>query len=267
LPYTNIVLGYPRVQSVALEPLFFANFLLIPIFLTAGKYLKSEKIFEKYWLILALFLTAFVLTVSRGAYLALGISGVIFIMFLLAHKHFKKVLGIISALIIAIAISFCGIKYLNGNLAGEYALNHSVSYLQDTESDSSALDRIRTFRLAWDYFKERPALGNGLGSFGFIVPMLGADKYQTVNNIYLEILTETGVIGALLFALFIIYYVLTSIAAIRKNKKGINRLSSYGLLLGILAIFIQYNFFSTLYIIYVWAFMALLRREAVGEET
>ncbi|GAH66490.1 unnamed protein product, partial [marine sediment metagenome] len=74
--YTKEVLGFPRVQSTALEPLYFANFLLLPFCLILSVFLtKSVKV--KSWFLAGLVMLGglnLVLTVSRGAYIAFAAS-------------------------------------------------------------------------------------------------------------------------------------------------------------------------------------------------
>ena len=259
--YTKVILGFPRIQSVALEPLYFANFLLVPFFISIVKYVQNKEIFRLYFWISILILTNIILTISRGAFIALGVSFFIFMIYLLINRYkenyMNKFIGLIIIFLIAIIISFGLITKLNGKQAISNFADHSV--VENVQSDGSALDRIGTYKLALKYFAENPVLGIGPGGFGVLTHGSGSETgYGIVNNEYIEILSENGLIGFLLFFAFLISYVIEYKNKFQKIGSK-NKLIFLGLGLGILAILIQYNFFSTLYIIYIWAFMALLK--------
>lgn len=262
--YTKAILGFPRAQSVALEPLYFANFLFAPIFITFGYFInKDNKIFNKYSILQIILLAAFILAVSRGAYIAMAVSVLGLIAYLIIIKKPLKLIGCFISIALALAISFLCVKVLNGTKASQGAIDHSVVYVGNTDKDSSALDRIGTYKLAFKYFKEKPLLGNGLASFGTAVTPENKKKdgiYQTVNNQYLELLTENGIVGLLIFLAFLIFLLIQVILKAKsvsiKSKNSIVMLS-----LAIFAILVQYNFFSTLYIVYIWAFLGMLKGE------
>lgn len=282
------ILGFPRIQSVALEPLYFSNFLLVPLFIAIKKYftfsqkienrssrfsvlfdklkldLRLETFGNKYFWIITLILINIILGVSRGAYLALIISLILMLLYLaLNWKKYRelkiKLVGLAAAIVISGALSYLGIYALNGKSAAFNFQSHAA--VEDTESGTSVPGRVETFKRAWNYFKGKPLGGIGVGSFGtlnYFYDEQHLKHYGTVNNIYLEILAETGGIGIILFLLFLLFYM-------RDLYQGFNKLDDQKKLaatllsLGVLAIFIQYNFFSTLYIIYIWVFLALLK--------
>jgi len=259
--YTKAILGFPRIQSVALEPLYFANFLLVPIFLSLGKYIGKANFFNKYFWISLLLLLNLGLTVSRGAYIAIVFTLIFLLIYLFISHQYKKIIGVLLVTLLATALSYLTIFKVNGSEAGKGFKEHSVIIFQDTNQDGSSMDRLATYRAAYEYFKERPLLGNGLGSFGLrFTPQekQNAGTYATVNNEYIELLSENGIIGLALFLAFIISLLIAVIKRIRQNDLSQNNIL-IPVFLGCLAIFIQYNFFSTLYIIYIWAFLALLK--------
>ena len=259
--YTKSILGFPRIQSVALEPLYFANFLLVPFFLCAKRYIISQKLFNPYWLILVLVLTNIILTISRGAYLAFGLSFFALIAYLFVSKYTLKSIGILAGLIVSIILSLGLIFLFNGKSAKQNFIEHAV--VENVEADGSSYDRIQTYKKSIDLFKVNPILGSGLGSFGVLATpqkVISLKGYQTVNNEYLELLSETGLLGLTLFFLFLLFNLSEAITSYRgKNRE--QRMALAALILGCLAIFIQYNFFSTLYILYVWVFLSLLKGE------
>lgn len=279
--YTKDVLGFTRIQSVALEPLYFANYLLIPIFLSIKKYLFEwklktqivKKILNKYFFVLILLFTNFILTTARGAYIALIISMLIFILYLFYRsyrekKEFKNIsqtiLSIALATFISLIISFILVGVTDGttkNFTAHVAVN-------DSTNEVSVNGRKEGVIVAYNKFKTSPIFGIGVGTSGLLdKPVVDHGEiltYGTLNNLYFEILAECGVTGFSFFILFIFFFLKEFHKQYTKSDKN-KQLSLFVLFLGLLAVFIQYNFFSTLYIIYIWAFLALLRGEMYEE--
>jgi O-antigen ligase len=278
------ILGFPRIQSVALEPLYFSNFLLVPLFVTIKRYLtchpelaegshqkngilhfvQNDIFANTYFWLLILILVNIILGVSRGAYLAIIITLAIMSIYFVANwKKYRelklKLVSLAITIVISITISYLGIYALNGKSAASNFQGHVA--VEDTERGTSVPGRVETYGRAWNYFKEKPIGGIGVGSFGSLNYFYDEnhDKhYGAVNNIYLEILAETGAIGFICFALFIIIFLKELFFGYKLLDKR-KKFETFMLFLGIIAIFIQYNFFSTLYIIYIWVFLGLLR--------
>ena len=105
--------------------------------------------------------------------------------------------------------------YFSEGLTGR--LLSRFSDLSDTNSSafSSIGSRFELLNSALDYFTDSPIFGIGYGSFG--VKYLGAEDRIEPHNILIEIAAETGVIGFVLFSLFIlgVYYY-----AVRKKQPG-----------------------------------------------
>ncbi|MCL5410379.1 MAG: O-antigen ligase family protein [Patescibacteria group bacterium] len=266
--YSKSILGFPRIQSVALEPLYFANFLMVPFFLALKKYFLAEKgrLFQT--VLPVLILVNLILTVSRGAYIALGISFFFLCLAFLFYRgkilRIKRIIGFFGIVFISLAISFALIYFTNGRQANQNFVNHGAA-VGDVQSDGSANDRLTSYRIALNLFKQKPILGNGPGSFGVLTEKTNKSSekitYGIVNNEYLEILAENGLVGLSCFLLFILLLFKEMVSSVM-SKSQEDRIAFFLLFLGLLAIFIQYNFFSTLYIIYIWLFLALLRGEA-----
>jgi O-antigen ligase len=290
-------LGFPRIQSVALEPLYFSNFLLVPLYITIKRYitkchseLGSESQLDKeipdqvrddknklksifschFWLLILIFINI-VLGISRGAYLALAVTLILMIIYFIFNwKKFSqyrfKLIGIGLTLIISILISYIGVVTLNGKEAATNFRGHAI--VADAEKGNSVMGRKESYEQAINYFREKPLTGIGVGNYGTRNQFIGdngALNFGAVNNIYLEILAETGGVGSVLFIIFIIWLIAELYGAYKKGE-NLTKLNIVLIFLGVLAIFIQYNFFSTLYIIYIWAFLGLLKSEIIYEK-
>lgn len=250
--YSSAVFGFPRVQSTFLEPLYLANFLLIPIFFNTYA-LISKPQFKNY-LYLIFTATAFFLTLSRGAYLALAISLILFFaMMLFTRMNISKLFKPLLIIILSFGTAVLCVLSVGGTSGLKKYFGHAA--VDDITTGESVIDRKDTMNIAINQFYHHP-FGVGAGAFGALpefkgdIPLQG---YQTVNNLYLEILVEEGFLGIILFILFLIYYLVNLAREEAKNKLFL--IMSLSL---ISALLIQYLFFSTLYIIYVWVVLAIL---------
>lgn len=270
IQYTKIVLGFPRIQSVALEPLYFSNFLLVPFFIALKRYIFEKKILNQYLWVISLISINIILGISRGAYLSIIIALAIALLFFIisGRKSIsdfnKKLFDLIVAIILSLVISFVLIISLNGKKASGDFINHSnVQNEISAGGRSSTSDRLGSYQKAFDLFKQKPIFGNGIASFGPLT--VGSEQdfkqfgYGIVNNEYLEILSETGIVGLITFVLFLLFRIREVTLVFKRGDDSKKKIGMLLISFGCVAIFIQYNFFSTLYIIYIWAFLALLR--------
>ncbi|MCX6812403.1 MAG: O-antigen ligase family protein [Candidatus Berkelbacteria bacterium] len=261
--YAKAIFGFPRPQATFLEPLYFANFLFLPIFFTIERIIAEKKLPIFY--IVNLFLLALVLalTLSRGAYIGL-LAAIIFLVAITIWKFrdkLKSVAIIVGVIILGFAAA-TGLVYLTAPRASfNLAVSHSGAV--DIVAGGQNQSRLDTSKLALQKFQKN-IFGLGAGAFGALPEFsekLATGQYQTVNNLYLEILAEEGVIGLLLFAAFLILFVRAKWTAIKsKSFADLIYLSIF------IAIFVQALSFSTLYILPIWGFLALAwstRRETV----
>lgn len=253
--YTKEILGFTRIQSTFLEPLYFANFLILPITLLIVLLINKKEKFNKWWLGAVLFLASlnFILTVSRGAYV-----GLFFALIALAVIYRKKIFKpkiLLSCFLAFLLLVIISSQFLGGQI-GDFVL-----HLQDSFSGAAFKERTETFTQAFSAWQEHPIIGIGPGSFGpwvyvspFIIPGAG---WKIVNNLYLEILAESGILGLIFFISSLIILFINSIKTILKSA-GINKIIMAGLLAAFIGVFIQYNTFSILYIMHVWFLIGLM---------
>ncbi|MFH1536851.1 MAG: O-antigen ligase family protein, partial [Patescibacteria group bacterium] len=256
--YTKDVLGFPRVQSTALEPLYFANYLLLPFCLLLTVFLTKSLKLKPYILasLVALGGLNLVLTVSRGAYIAFAASLIIVCIFL-----FKKVFtprNIIYFIIVVSLVSVGAVKFLNL----ENALEDFTEHTQSIFEGASYEERVDTFSESQRAWSTHPLIGIGPGSFGpfssshpYVVPQ---DGYKIVNNVYLEILAESGILGLALFILIIIILIIRNIKAIIVEQNNLLKALHIGLMAAFIGILVQYNTFSILYIMHIWFTIGLM---------
>ncbi|MBW3537872.1 O-antigen ligase family protein [Candidatus Parcubacteria bacterium] len=262
--YTKAVFGFPRIQSTALEPLYFANYLLIPVALAGSHYVFTRR--RRWWWLLLPLLTALWLTLSRGAFAGMAVLVLVLAAAAILLKHRRQLLGLIAAVALTITLAV-GLIALGtavdqkDTTAGESVKKFSRQTTNVGYGESSE-GRTVTRRLAVRAFTEQPLLGIGPGNFGHYANQARPDKFTDtsaiVNNEPLEILAETGLLGALAFVLFALSLLWQAGRALLRAGPEPLAIWLVALLAALAATAVQYQTFSTLYITHIWAAIGLL---------
>lgn len=280
--YTKIVFGFPRVHAFSKEPLYFANYLFMPLGIglalfftktqTALKNTTKQHWVERLadqltgpWLIpfITLLLIVFFLTLSRGAFISAVPFALIFAV-LYGKNIFTWKNIVLGVAVLAVSLSaVVGILNSVSPDALDRFLGHAQ--LQDVlvqKTGESGFGRLQAFADALGAWQTKPVFGIGLGNFG---PYLEnypieapATGWDIVNNEYLELLAETGIVGVLAVFLMLGIILIRSIAAYRRGTDPYMKAVLVGLTAAFVAMFTQYNFFSTFYIIHIWVLFGLL---------
>ncbi|HEC84644.1 MAG TPA: O-antigen ligase domain-containing protein [Thioploca sp.] len=253
--YTKDILGFTRIQSTAYEPLYFANYLLIPIAILFALFLAGNNVIRSGWTI-ALFslgVVNLVLTVSRGGYLALAVT-----LLLIGVIYFKKLFIVRNIVIIVIGtvVLFWVVLQTLGTGGELFTLDKFQEHVTNAFYGASYDERIETFDQAFIAWREYPIIGVGIGGFGPYVARhpyyIPHDGWRIVNNEFIEILAENGIIGLLLFMSVLFVLIVRSIKAIMVARDNYLRAIMVALLGVCLGIIIQYQTFSTLYVVHIW---------------
>jgi O-antigen ligase len=261
--YTKAVFGFPRIQSTALEPLYFANYLLMPLLLSLAAFIATKK----KWLLGAFGLIAvtFALTVSRGA--VLGALIALPILFFGLRKSIDKKLwvklGAAAAIIAILVVGGLGIVSLTNPAKGASALKTFAGLFGANFNQTGTLtDRLAGQKQAWDIFLEKPLIGHGVG--GYTWRVLNYPAVRTggerviVNNEPLELLTEVGILGELAYLGFLVTLLWQGFRAGLRAADPARRAWLIGLTAAIVAIWIQYLSFSGFFIVHIWVTYGLL---------
>ncbi len=256
--YTRDILGFTRIQGFFVEPLYFANFLIFPIvfcILLLMNKVKNPKTKIFLWLTLALSIINFILTNARGAFITLF---VIFILFLILNrKRFSKEFLVSCAAAIVILILFFGTVSF---VMPESSLGSFVKHATHPLQGAAFEERSETFGFAWQMFKDRPIVGHGPGSFGLMAPLKEwevRENWKIANNLYLEFLAESGILGFTVMMIFFILLLISLYKSFAKTDNKLLKILFQGFFLVILGILIQYNTFSVIYLPYVWIVIGL----------
>lgn len=262
--YTKDVFGFPRIQSTALEPLYFANYLLLPLSVAYALFLHRWKRFPAWLLfgLLILFGGNLLLTVSRGGYA--GMAASLVVITLLSLRQFLQI-RILVPVIIGIIIVLIGMqKFLN---VGDFARLNVETFTEHVVavfSGPSFQERVETIKQAHSAFWQSPWVGIGPGSFGPFVaihPLVKPDGgWQIVNNESFELLAETGLLGFLSVMAMIMLLIIRSFRAehVPYAQPAFVRAVHIGLLGALIGVLTQYQTFSVLYIMHVWFLIGLL---------
>lgn len=259
--YTKDVFGFPRIQSTALEPLYFANYLLLPLALAIVVLLKKIRPLLPFALVLLpLSLPVFVLTLSRAAFIAglvlLGILGFVFLRNVLR----PTTLILISVLIV---LTFFGVTYALSLTGDEQVSVETFSqHVTNLFEGASFADRASTNLQAIDLIAEHP-FGIGPGNFGPAIathPRVEPEGgWLIVNNIYLEVLVETGIIGFIGYIGFILAAIGSGIRTFLSPRQDeMIRFFILAVTAALISIMIQYLTFSIVYIMHIWFAFGLL---------
>lgn len=253
--YTKEVFGFPRIQSTALEPLYFANYLLLPIALSIVVFFKKIRELMPYAIVLIpLSLPVFVLTLSRAAFIA---GALMFI--LLGFVFLRRVLKptyIVLIIMLGLA-TFFGVTYAL-SLTGdeEVSVQTFSSHVTNLFAGASFADRASTNLQAIELATHNPQ-GVGPGNFGpaishnpLIEPKGG---WLIVNNVYLEVLAETGIIGFVGYLSFIVLVIVLGVRSfLRRTLSVTYRYILLAVVASCIAISVQYMTFSIVYIMHIW---------------
>lgn len=266
--YTWEIFGFPRIQSTALEPLYFASYLMLPISALLVLLLqKKQAIFSGRWMfaLLCFLSTGMFLTVSRGGILAIIIAAIFTtgIMVFLKQTSVKNVLKMVAAIVIGFVLAFGLITFINkppSNLLftkGKTGGQAFTSQLQNAglegggderaEARDNALMILKENKIAW-------VIGIGPGQYGPYMQhnQPAAYGWTIVNNLTLELLVETGLVGLGLIVIYFILVCVKLLQLLRTKIQPIETVFVLGLVTFFIAEAVQYQTFSTLYLMQIW---------------
>ena len=280
--YSGDTFGSARPTAFALEPQFFGSLLLIPFLYTSYGFLTHSSKLNMILFSLSTFLL--LLTLSRGALLG-GVIALVVLIVLLRPRWQSTVklliVGMTSIALTLLCIAVAGtarhdtisgyatVKNVISQLSlGTIALpDEAKSPVTTTEKSSSTpvssfqpgyIENSTTSRLSmsseaidiWNSSTRTILIGVGIGGFGTSLQMRHTQTPDSsvVNNFYLELLAETGIIGVALFFGFV-----GSLLCIGIMKRN------YLLLSLVFAFLLQWCFFSgTSNVVHVWIIFGLL---------
>src|SRR5215831_7811511 len=132
-------------------------------------------------------------TRSRSGLLGLLMAGLIFTLY-----SKRKVLASIVVVVGVAALLVIGPKA---------ALERYSTIPTATESDASAISRLKAWKVAIQMTRDHPVFGVGLRNFIVSYPQYSNEEPRVTHNVVFEMISETGIPGGLLFVSMILIMV------------------------------------------------------------
>lgn len=136
---------------------------------------------------------ALMLTMTRGAWLALAVGLVALCMLVRRRALTLVAVGLMAALVLFSLVNF-------------HSQGRSIPELARSGLDRDAATRVVLWDIAWDLFREHPLLGVGMGDYTIEADKLLAGRSVTTtvdtHNVYLHILATRGLVGFVPFLFF-----------------------------------------------------------------
>lgn len=194
------------------HPNILAGYLLTGIFLA---YYKIKQRVTIAYPLIALLGLAFILAFSRGAFLAFIIAALVYFSVVESKISLKYIILIAAFLLFTVVIFNLEQTFLSRVLF----------------SDASSLDeRIFYFNVSKNIFYNYP-LGIGIGNFTLALPDFTSVKlapwlYQPVHNIYMLLINEIGIFGALSFIILFLTFPISVFFKMKKLKETDKKLGA-----------------------------------------
>jgi len=239
--------------------------LAIPLVLSFFLATKNRKIEILLILLMLLYIVAFVLTFSRGAFLVLPIV-VLFLIFLLKPKLVRQ--KFLSWLIVLLPLGLIGlIGFFSLSQIGFEAKSVQpqewlVKQLVKPEFQAK---RLEYWRQALAGFAARPLTGFGWGTFELVslrFQKATAAWSTYTHNFYLQVLVEAGIFAFLSFLIFLRLVFLQIWQAVKKVKGDAFLLGGFGAILASsLHSFLDYDWhFPAVFLLFLLILAYLLKR-------
>jgi len=248
-------------QSQAFGPFInrhhFAGYMELTIALPLGLVFSNSVEREKKFIYLfaaGLMAVALVMTNSRGGIISL-VAELLFLVSLMGirrshrKKHVEKKPRIKSAamkagLALAMVLAVFGGVVL---LGGEEALTRVVG---SVNTDDPTTGRAHFWAVTVDIIKNHPAIGTGLGAFGVVYTGYdsrnGLYRLEQAHNDYLQVLSDAGIVGAVLGLAFLVALFRMGFAR-RESRDDFRRGVATGALAGCFAVLVHSFFDFTLH--------------------
>lgn len=248
----------PRPQVTALEPLYLAHYLFIPLCLVIHGFITGQRQVWRYLLLVGI-LGLMVMTLSRGALVGLvAVALISAFSVVYAKTSHRRVLvaSLVTTLIILIVCFFVGLAYFQKHPVKEVmgvprSATSILLHLADF-NDRSANTRYELWPQAIKMFRATPILGVGFyASRVELHPELtpkSAASAQPFNNSFLSYVTEVGVAGMIIIMPLILFLF---VLLLRATARGlVPPTAPY--LLALSGMAIQANTFESILLLRLW---------------
>lgn len=269
--YQVSIFEFPRLHGFSHEPLFLANWLLVPAIYSIRK--KGPQGIVATLITLMIFLT-----LARGAIYALVVGLLVYA--LVSRLSLGKIRDLFrpvttalggALLIVAISAQLNGstplqgaFRYMDhltlglfnsGGASNVGTIDVGDRTVIDTHQidrtgvvEASTISRIEAIKLGFEIYGDRPITGVGMFRLGEEANLKYPEVYQdtslVTNSQPVDVLAETGLIGLVIIALLVVL-----------KRRQLFRRSVLSVLL--FALFFQFLFFTALFIFSFWLILSL----------
>lgn len=263
-----------RVSSTFGNPIFFASYLIVPMFLSVYFALQEQGRNMKitYWLAALLMFVGMYSSATRGAMIGLVIgafvAAVTYAVLTPNRKTKQYGLGIVALFIVV-----AGVLFAVGDKLPQGSTLRRLVQLRDSNTQA----RLVQWKIAWEGFKDRPLLGVGPENY-YVVSDKHYDPemykydpswFDKPHNFLLEVLTTTGIFG---FVAYLAMFVLALWALWRSYREELLSLGEMCVLIAALIMYQVQNLFvfdtvsASVAFFAFMGFVSYLWREARSEE-
>lgn len=253
-----------RAYSTLENPNVLGEYLLLTIPVCIAFFWSAKKALQKISFagILTVLMVCMVLTMSRGCWLGLLVAATIFITFVDGRYW----LFAIAALLLAPIL-------LPQSILDRFL---SIGNLEDTSSSYRLFIWLGTLRMLKDFWLV--GVGPGINAFNAVYPHYSLDQVPAPHshNVYLQITTETGIVG--LFAFMLICFMFFKKLSVRAKEianKNFDKIMIISIASGVAAFLFQgifdYVFYNYRVFLIFWVILALgmcfnyINKEAVND--
>ncbi|WP_338470682.1 O-antigen ligase family protein [Niallia sp. XMNu-256] len=290
LPETNRI----RIYGLIGNPNVFATYLAIAFICSI--YLK--KVYTNYRLLLTIFsfliFGVFLLTYSRGTFIAMIVG---FIVYIALSKEWRVIKPVALSIILSLPIIYFPVVGLTEYMEqqqrmaqqpetvvedvevepikeqGDFKKRMTEAFDQNTIQASTEWGRIYIVKKGIEVFKDHPIIGTGFGTFGdsaslsYPSPIL--EEYQIPSGIYsdnqyIQVITQTGILGVISFAIFIIGMI---VLLWKKRKQVGGSILFISILVGASAAGLLYNIWEDkTFTLYFYIFLGYTLNKSLMEK-
>ncbi len=250
-----------RMTGTFFDSNLLAYYLLFPLAIVAYYAIdrKNKKIIlsSKTSIIIACILSVtIILTLSRsGIFLMLSMWAMAFFK---GKVKLKKVLLLVSIIIpLLIGINYC-VKKLSGNSVTEAI----VERFHPAESSMIDKEYMRIIRMkaGVDAISSNWLFGVGLGNLGRFIPFgIRKSDVVTSHSLYIDIMSEVGVLGFIFYILFIFFLILNIYKKKLLAKDKLNSMFNLFLCFLLMSQVVYSNLINPVFAIYLGVFLAFVK--------
>jgi len=273
--YTKAIFGFPRIHSTAIEPLYFAGMLFLPIFTFLAYWVSHRRPINIPRVptsiinvsLIIFFSVFFIATISKSAIGILGlmVTAVILIWFF-KYPHIRTISDVVSlGLSGVIGLYLIIILFPSFNTWVTVIADHVI----DTISGDAASIQERGIFLstALQLLPDHAILGIGSGQYGVMGSHLlrflsqqEKGRFFIVNNVYLEVLLEFGIFALTAFVVLIARTLYRGALGLYQSNDWTESKSLHIFILTatLVAYFLQWLTFSPIYIMPIFILIGLL---------